>query len=550
MTGITHKQAKRYLRAAADGLLIRDNQRALLDAHMHECASCRAEADELSVFEARLKKNFQARWDANDGPSKNVMSTIQSRSRRIIMSNRINIVFRSLAGIAMLVVLGFVLNYATSRLQNTPVAANETQKMEDGKSKEDNSLIAFTSKKDGNLDIYTMHADGSELTNLTNNSAQDVSPVWSPDGKRIAFESDRDGFRQIFLMNADGSNVIQLTDDEADHWIGEPYNLSLNLWSPDGNKLIFLQIAPGDEKGMLYIIDANGENKKPLVKEAGKYYSPSWSPDGKHVAFIALENSVYRIYSTEADGNNLTNVTKKLTSDETLYPVNYYWSRDGQSISFIVSNWYYLLGSGGESFPDYKWMAYEASLDGNTLVTNASTHSQIGGYWNGTYFLSGSAVVSSSPTFTWVHSDGTSTMANPIEKCQKLLNDNTGSYMTGYSSYKQSPNGNIVIGAYCPNGDKWLFWADSKGAFRQLLNSPIHVEGTTSSNAMNLWAPPDFIWSSDDRYIAFNIFSLGKTDMYVVNAADALKDPSIQPFYITIGNGSLYYSPVWQPYIP
>jgi hypothetical protein len=106
----------------------------------------------------------------------------------------------------------------------------------------------------------------------------------------------------------------------------------------------------------------------------------------------------------------------------------------------------------------------------------------------------------------------------------------------------------MVIGAYCPNGDKWLFWADPKGSFKPLLNSPIHVEGT-SSNAMDLWAPADFIWSSDDKYIAFNIISRGNTDMYIVNAADALKDPSVQPFQMTIGNGFLYYSPSWQPTI-
>ncbi|NOT02986.1 MAG: hypothetical protein HOP27_00140 [Anaerolineales bacterium] len=543
MTGINHKQAHRYLRAAADGLL-RENQRALLDAHLRDCASCRAEADELNALEARLKKNFQARWDAHDGPSTNVMTTIHSRSRRIIMTNRINTGLKTLAGIAALLVLGLIFSSVIRQLQksSTNISAPISPAQQAiGADKSNGGLLAFVSEKSGDPEIYTMYADGSELANLTNNPAQDMNPVWSPDGKRIAFESDRTGFRQIFLMNADGSDVTQLTVDKADHWIGEPYNLSLNLWSPDGNKLIFSQIVPGEENGILYSIDANGENKKPLVNEAGKYSSPSWSPDGKQIAFIVFENSVTRIYSTDADGNNLTNVTKILPSDETLYPVNYSWSRDGQSISFIASNWNSLLGGGG-SGENYKWTAYEASLDGNTLITNAKADSQIGGYWDGTYFLSGSAIVSSSPAFTWVRSDGTITTANPIENCHNLLDSNTG----GYSSYKQSSNGNVVIGAYCPNGDKWLFWANSTGTVRSLLNSPIHVEGTTS-NAMHLWAPSDFIWSPDDKYIAFNIFSLGKTDMYIVNVNESLKDPSIQPFQIAIGNGSLYYSPSWQP---
>ena len=117
MTEITHKQAQRYLRAAADGLL-RENQRALLDAHLLECDSCRTEADELNALEVRLKKNFQARWDTQDGPSRNLMTNIHSRSWRIITMNRINVGFSTLAGIAALVVLGFVLNKADFLSQN------------------------------------------------------------------------------------------------------------------------------------------------------------------------------------------------------------------------------------------------------------------------------------------------------------------------------------------------------------------------------------------------------------------------------------------------
>jgi Tol biopolymer transport system component len=417
-------------------------------------------------------------------------------------------------------------------------------------------LLAFTSEKDGDLDIYTMYSDGSGLTNLTNNPvlpAQDVSPVWSPDGKQIAFESDRNGFRQIFLMNADGSNVVALTggkddqtDEPAEQWIGEPHNRSLNLWSPDGSNLIFLEVVPGDENGMLYIIDAKGENKKPLVKAAGRYSSPSWSPDGKHIAFIAQEGRVSRIYSTDTDGKYLTHITKKLSPEETLYPVRYSWSPDGQSIAFIATTWNVFSG-GGEGSPNDEWRVYEVGLDGNTLISKASARSQIGGYWwDGSYFVSGSSMISSSPAFTWLRSDGKVTTSNPISNCQEVLDLDTGGYISGYSSYKQSPNGNVVIGAYCPNGDKWLFWADSKGTFRQLLNFPIHV-ASAPTNAMHVWAVPDFIWSSDDHYITFNIFTLGTTDMYIVNVADALEDPSTQPFKITIGNGSLYYSPAWQP---
>ena len=51
--------------------------------------------------------------------------------------------------------------------------------------------------------------------NLTNNSANDTNPAWSPGGERIAFSSDRDGNRDIYVMNPDGEDVLRLTNHPA-----------------------------------------------------------------------------------------------------------------------------------------------------------------------------------------------------------------------------------------------------------------------------------------------------------------------------------------------
>jgi TolB protein len=89
-------------------------------------------------------------------------------------------------------------------------------------------LIAFTSNRDGDYEIYTIQTDGTGLKRLTNSSGNEAHSVWSPDGKWIAFSSARGGFKDeavlhpanpqpygdIYIMRADGSDVRMLTDNQ------------------------------------------------------------------------------------------------------------------------------------------------------------------------------------------------------------------------------------------------------------------------------------------------------------------------------------------------
>src|SRR5882762_105614 len=94
----------------------------------------------------------------------------------------------------------------------------------------DGAKITITSCRlgDDGCEIYVMNANGSAQTNVTHNFATDVESVWSPDDKKIAFSSDRDGNSEIYVMNADGSNPVRLTFDNA---VDEQPS-----WSPDGKK--------------------------------------------------------------------------------------------------------------------------------------------------------------------------------------------------------------------------------------------------------------------------------------------------------------------------
>ena len=69
--------------------------------------------------------------------------------------------------------------------------------------------ILFTSTRDGNREVYVMNPDGSEQVNLTQHRADDLGAVWSPRGDKILFVSDRQGtrVRDLYLMNPDGTNI-------------------------------------------------------------------------------------------------------------------------------------------------------------------------------------------------------------------------------------------------------------------------------------------------------------------------------------------------------
>jgi Tol biopolymer transport system component len=191
------------------------------------------------------------------------------------------------------------------------------------------SRIAFMSDRDGDYDIYVMDADGTHLQQLTDNDDWDGVPAWSPDGKRIAFMSHRDGVNAIFVMDADGTNVQQLTD---------PIVGTQPSWSPDGNRIAFSSNRDGDFD--IFVMDADGTHVQQLTDNDDWDTSPTWSPDGKRIAFSSWvpAAAIYRdgdfhIFVMDADGSHLQQL-KLMVSRSDQWDTNPSWSPDGKRIAF------------------------------------------------------------------------------------------------------------------------------------------------------------------------------------------------------------------------
>src|SRR5881394_531409 len=164
-----------------------------------------------------------------------------------------------------------------------------TQKLIDGESSTtfsvthpawspDGSKIAFAATRNGNWDIYVMNADGSNVTRLTTDPANDVAPDWSRDGKQIVFTSTRgEGWRDIYVMNVDGTNVKRLTSDPASD--NNP------VWSPDGSKIAFSSDRVGGGDTEIYVMNADGSGMTRLTFDPGPNDMPDWSPDGALIAY-------------------------------------------------------------------------------------------------------------------------------------------------------------------------------------------------------------------------------------------------------------------------
>lgn len=145
-------------------------------------------------------------------------------------------------------------------------------------------------QRNGEFDIYKISKDGGKETQLTTAKGLDDGSEYSPDGKYIYFCSTRTGKMHVWRMDADGKNQTQLTFDEFNNWFPHV--------SPDNKWLVFTSFSkeiaadkhPFYKKIYLRMLPIGGGDIKVvsyLYGGQGTMNVPSWSPDGKKIAFVS-----------------------------------------------------------------------------------------------------------------------------------------------------------------------------------------------------------------------------------------------------------------------
>ncbi len=201
--------------------------------------------------------------------------------------------------------------------------------------------IAVVPARRGQHGIFVLNSDTSGSKLVTADLNVQLRPSsWSPDGKRIAFLSYRTGDRSkvptdfpLYVMDAGGGNQKRLLD----------FTVSDFGWSPDCRKIFFISAFEDPEtddpdilsgkksaSSAIYILDLN-TGQRDRVTSLGKNSSAAWSPDGTRLAFSSGDNSETNVYVASVDGKHV----RRLTDSQALY-YHPSWSPDGRSIAYLA----------------------------------------------------------------------------------------------------------------------------------------------------------------------------------------------------------------------
>lgn len=179
----------------------------------------------------------------------------------------------------------------------------------------DSKSLFVTLSQGKTADIYRMSIDGKSVTQITHGPglALNVEPAVTRDGSKVAFSSDRSDRTMIYTMDKNGGNVVRKT-------FAGTYN-STPTWSPDGKKLAFAGQDKSHDAFDIFVMNADGSGLLRLTsahRPDGHWASnedPAFSPDGRHILYVSDRTGTKQLFIVNSDGTN----ERRLTYDRLYY---------------------------------------------------------------------------------------------------------------------------------------------------------------------------------------------------------------------------------------
>jgi TolB protein len=181
------------------------------------------------------------------------------------------------------------------------------------------SRISFVSGHKDAKEVYLMDYDGQRIRRITTSGVLNLSPAWSPDGRRIAFVSWRSGRPAIQVLDDSGRSIrVRTIDAEL---------TSAPDWSPDGRRLVYTSTVDGNSE--LYVTEVDSGRSTRLTRTAAIDTSPAFSPNGREIAFTSDRGGSPQIYMMDAEGLSVRRV-----SFDSPYADSAAWSPDGGKLAY------------------------------------------------------------------------------------------------------------------------------------------------------------------------------------------------------------------------